>query len=173
MTEKNLGWKAYEAITKYIYETLGNEYGVKVEGFGNNCKVLGKSGVKHQIDILTSHSDGIHSYRTAIECKYWKEKINKETVMKVSEIIKDANINKGIIVSKNGFTQDGIDFAKYKNIGLVELKEVEEKDQKEGQGQLNIAYIELSQHVSLHRPEIVSTTIEYSEKVQNEKEEIN
>ena len=28
--------------------------------------------------------------------------------MKVSEIIEDAKINKGVIVSKNGFTQDGL-----------------------------------------------------------------
>ncbi len=170
--KNNLDWKTYEAITKYIYETLGNEYGVKIEGFGSNFKVLGKSGVNHQIDVLTSHSDGIHSYRTAIECKYWRKKINKETVMKVAEIIEDAKINKGIIVSKNGFTQDGIDFAKQKNIGLVELKEIDEKDNEEKQGQLDVAYIKLSQHVSLLRPEIISTTIDYAEKV-NEEEEIN
>lgn len=173
MFEKNnLDWKTYEAITKYIYETLGNEYGVKIEGSGSNFKVAGKSGVNHQIDVLTLHFDGIHSYRTVIECKYWKEKINKEIVMKVAEIIEDANFNKGIIVSKNGFTQDGIDFAKYKNIGLVELKEIEDKDKEGKQGRLDVAYIELSQYVSLHRPEIISTTIDYAEKV-IEKEEVN
>ena len=66
--------------------------------------------------------------KTAIECKYWKEKVNKDIVMKVSEIIADANINKGVIVSKNGFTQDGIDYAKYRNIGLIELREIETED---------------------------------------------
>ena len=35
-----------------IYETLGKESGVKIEGYGNNCKVKGKSGVNHQIDVL-------------------------------------------------------------------------------------------------------------------------
>jgi len=124
----NLDWKKYESITKYIYETLGNESGVAIEGYGNNCKVEGKSGDNHQIDVLTKHSDGIHNYRTAIECKYWKKKINKDIVMKVSAIIEDTGINKGVIVSKNGFTPDGITFAKYKNIGLVELREAEEKD---------------------------------------------
>ena len=95
MPEKNnLDWKTYEFITKYIYETLGKEAGVKVEGYGNTCKVLGKSGVKHQIDVLTSHSDGIHTYKTAIECKYWNEKISKETVMKLSDIIDDTGIQK-------------------------------------------------------------------------------
>lgn len=51
--------------------------------------------------------------------------------MKVSETIEDAGINKGVIVSKNGFTPDGISFAKYKNIGLVELREVKDSDWKQ------------------------------------------
>ena len=124
-----MNWKEYEEITRYIYETLGKQVGVKIIGYGNNCKVKGKSLVEHQIDVLTGHSDGIHDYKTAIECKHWKSKINKDIVMKVSEIIEDTGINKGIIVSKIGFTKDGISFAKYKNIGLVELREVEDGDQ--------------------------------------------
>ncbi len=124
----SLDWKNYEIITKYIYETLGKESGVKVEGYGNSCKVKGKSGVSHQIDVLTMHTDGIHNYRTAIECKYWNDKINKDIIMKVSEIIEDAGINKGVIVSKKGYTEDAVSFARYKNIGLVELREIEERD---------------------------------------------
>jgi len=62
-----------------------------------------------------------------------EEKINKDIVMKVSAIIEDTGINKGVIVSKNGFTPDGITFAKYKNIGLVELREAEEKDWGRGE----------------------------------------
>jgi len=123
-----MDWQEYEAITKYIYETLGKEAGVKIDGHGKDCKVKGKSGVEHQIDVLTSHSDGIHIYKTAIECKYWKDTVNKDIIMKVAEIIEDAAINKGIIVSKQGFTDDAISYAKYKSIGLVELREIEEKD---------------------------------------------
>ena len=102
----NLDWKTYESITRYIVKTLGKQTGVKVIDHGSTCRVTGKSGVTHQIDILTEHSDGIHSYKTAIECKYWNKKVNKYIVMKLSEIIEDASINKGVIVSKNGFTED-------------------------------------------------------------------
>lgn len=124
----SLDWKSYEAVTKHIYETLGKQSGVSIECFGNSCKVTGKSGVEHQVDVLTKHSDGIHIYRTAIECKYWSSKINKDIVMKVTEIIEDAKINKGVIVSKEGFTPDGIKFAQHKNIGLVELREMRDED---------------------------------------------
>lgn len=163
--KKELDWKAYESLTKYIYETLGYESGVKIEGYGNNCKVVGKSGVGHQIDVLTSHSDGIHNYQTAIECKYWKEKINKDIVMKVASIIEDAHINKGVIVSKNGFTPDGISYAKSKNIGLVELREMEEKDW-DGRGRVS------GFKSWILRPEILGITIDNEIKTEKNRETI-
>ncbi len=123
-----MNWKDYEEITKYIYETLGKQSGVEIICHGNSCKVKGKSDVEHQIDVLTKHSDGVHSYKTAIECKYWDKTINKDIVMKVSEIVDDAKLNKGVIVSKLGFTPDAISYAEYKNIGLVELRELTEDD---------------------------------------------
>lgn len=168
-----LDWKKYEAITKYIYETLGQEFGVKVIGFGNTCKIFGKSGVSHQIDVLTSHSDGIHTYRTAIECKYWKEKITKDTVMKVVGVIEDCGINKGVIVSKNGYTQDCYDYAKHKNIELVELKESDEKDVNGMPRVVDIGVLGIQIRATITRPEILNIIIEYGEKSCNEEEEID
>lgn len=40
-----MDWKTYESVTKYIYETLGQQNGVKIEGYGNDCRVIGHSGV--------------------------------------------------------------------------------------------------------------------------------
>ena len=94
-----LDWKTYESITKYIYENLGKQSGVTVKGYGNDCKVAGKSGVSHQIDVITSHTEGSHTYETAIECKYWKKKVSKDIVMKLVQILEDTGISKGIIKS--------------------------------------------------------------------------
>lgn len=123
-----MDWKKYEEITKYIYETLGQSNGVKIECFGNECKLKGKSEVFHQIDVYATHSDGLHTYKTLVECKYWNDNINKDIIMKVAEIVEDTGASKGVIVSKNGFTPDAVAFAKYKNIGLIELREPTEKD---------------------------------------------
>ena len=118
-----MDWKTYEETTKNIYETLGQKLSVKIVGYGNNFKIKGKSKVDHQIDVLTSHSVGIHEYLTAIECKYWNKNIDKDIVMKIAEIVEDCNFTKGVIVTKKGFTADCITFAEYKNIGLVILRE--------------------------------------------------
>ena len=61
-----LDWKSYEELVKNIYEQLGRASGVKILGHGSSCKFKGKSGVEHQIDVLTSHNDGIHDYLTDI-----------------------------------------------------------------------------------------------------------
>ena len=154
-----LDWKTYESITKYIYETLGKQSGVTIKGHGTNYKVTGKSKVQHQIDVLTMHSDGIHTYQTAIECKYWEKKIDKDIVMKLSEIIEDANINKGVIVSKNGFTKDGIEYAKYKNIGLVTLREWNENDQDSTPKEVELGILQINLNITTTRPKILQINL--------------
>ncbi|MEM6719629.1 MAG: restriction endonuclease [Bacteroidota bacterium] len=166
MSKNNLDWKEYEAITKYIYETLGKESGVTILGYGNNCKVKGKSGVNHQIDVLTSHSDGIHGYRTAIECKYLKKKVTKDTIMKVLNIIRDAQIEKGIIVSRSGFTKDAFDFAQAYNIGLVELREVEDKDFIDNPKEIHFGDLILNSKIIITRPQILNINIGNNENIE-------
>ena len=161
-----LDWKTYESITKYIYETLGKKGGVTIKGHGSSCRVTGRSGVNHQIDVLTSHSDGIHTYDTAIECKYWKDKVNKDIVMKVSEIITDANIQKGVIVSKSGFTEDGIAFAKYRNIGLVELREMNDQDLEKESREINMGQLGFRLSIFITSPVILSVEIGNNRKIE-------
>ena len=148
-----MDWKNYEKITKDIYETLGKESGVKIECYGNGCKVKGNSGVEHQIDVLASHSDGIHTYKTAIECKYWKNTISKDTVMKIHSIINETNIDKGIVISKKGFTPDAIKYAESKNIGLALLREVEKEDYgSQGCGLKTSLTLEIETIPARHQP---------------------
>ncbi|WP_256011796.1 restriction endonuclease [Desertivirga xinjiangensis] len=129
MSQSNeLNWEEYEAITQYIYGALGRKYGVKVIGYGRNCKVKGKSGISYQIDVLTEQSDGEKKHRTAIECKFLKEKVTNDTVMKLRCVMEDAEIEKGIIVCKTGFTRDTLTYAEHKGIKLVELWEAGEND---------------------------------------------
>jgi hypothetical protein len=137
--EIGMKWETYEETVKNIYEVLGASKGVKIECYGKSCKCKGtdQSEVKHQIDVLTVHTDGIHNYKTSIECKYWNKKINKDIVMKACEIRQDCNLQKAVIVSKMGFTPDAIKFAKHKGIGLVELREPLKQDREKRLEQIN------------------------------------
>jgi len=128
INENELDWRDYEAITQYIYGALGEKYGIKVVGYGHTCKVKGNSGVTYQIDVLTEQSDGEKTYRTAIECKFLKEKVTNDIVMKLQGVMEDAGIENGIIVCKTGFTRDTLKYAEHKGIKLVELWEAGEND---------------------------------------------
>ena len=143
-----MNWETYEETVKNIYEVLGARNGVKIECYGNSCKCTGKSGLKHQIDVLTVHTDGIHNYKTSIECKYSAQKINKDIVMKVLDIRQDCNFQKGIIVSKMGFTPDAIQLAKYYDIGLVELREPLKQDIENRITEVNINIIPLIPNIT-------------------------
>ncbi len=147
-----LDWKMYEDITKYIYEMLGSKYGIKIVGHGNKFRILGKSGVKHQIDVLTEQVVDDKVYRTAIECKYVTKKVTKEIVMKLRAEMDDADIASGIIVCKSGYTKDTLIYAKHQGIKLVTLKELEEG----GDQTVSLATLEFVMNFTLTRPTIVS-----------------
>lgn len=170
MSEKSLlDWEEYEAITKYIYGALGEKYGVKVIGFGRKFKVKGKSGVTHQIDVLTEQFDGERKLFTAIECKYWKKKVNKDIVMKLSETMEDSDIASGIIVSKTGFTRDTVTYAEHKGIKLVELREAGTNDVNVRQT-IEIGTLEILVNMMVSRANV--TSIDFGSNVMTGEMEI-
>ena len=126
--EREMNWQSYEELIKYIYEQLGKSSDVEILGWGPSCKIQGKYGEDYQIDVLTSHSDGVHTYKTAIECKFWNKKVGKDPISKLLTIIEETEIGKGVIVSKLGFTRGAQLFADRKNISLVELREPVDSD---------------------------------------------
>lgn len=123
-----LSWQSYEKVVKEIYQALGRAKGVVIECWGGACRVKGVSGQSHQIDVLTKHSDGIHEYRTAISCKYWNRKVGLPNVRDWAQVIDDTKLNKGVIVSKQGFTGPAKKYAAAMNIGLVELRQPADRD---------------------------------------------
>jgi hypothetical protein len=149
-----MNWENYEEIVKSIYERLGAQNGVRVVCYGRDCKVTGKSGVVHQVDVLLEHSDGLHTYRTAVECKYWDRRRPKDDATKLAEILEDAQIHKGVIVSKLGFTEDAMLFARYKNIELVELRQPTQEDWK---GRIKDIHFDLTIHIPIATDFRIST----------------
>ena len=146
-TDNEVRWQDYEELVKDIYQALGQANGVTIECWGSSCRVEGPPGVFHQIDVLTSHSDGLHRYQTAISCKYWNNKVGIPTVREFAQIVQDARLSKGVMVSKMGFTGPAKTYAESKNIGLVELRKPVDKD---WDGYIREIHIRLM----IHQPEI-------------------
>lgn len=164
-----LKWQEYEEITQYIYGTLGVQYGIKVKGYGRNCKIIGSSKVEHQIDVLTEQFDGERQLLTAIECKYAKKKVTKDAVMKLSKVMEDSGIASGIIVCKAGFTKDTLTFAEHEGIKLVELREAGENDE-DFKRTMEIGILDIDINTTISRGQV--TRIDFGNRIISSEKEI-
>lgn len=115
-------WENYEALVRDVYVALGRAEGVTIECWGRKCKVQTVGGVQRQVDVLTKHRGGCHTYRTAISCKWWNTRVGVAHVSDFALIVQDASLDMGIIVSKMGFTKPAQALAAAKGIGLVVLR---------------------------------------------------
>lgn len=127
-TASDIHWEDYEELVKDIFLALGRASGVAIECWGRSCKVEGPAGVFSQVDVLANHSDGLLLYRTAISCKYWADRVGVKEVRDFAQVVQDARLNKGVMVSKMGFTKPALDLAAAKDISLVELRRPLDKD---------------------------------------------
>lgn len=83
-----------------------------------NVKKEGKSGGIHEIDVFVRKTDGIMEFTLAVECKAWSTPVEKDIVSKLSMILMDTGINKGIIVSLQGWRSGAEKAAEQEKIEL-------------------------------------------------------
>ncbi|MGV1009495.1 MAG: restriction endonuclease [Dermatophilaceae bacterium] len=82
-------------------------HGYQVE---TNRVLIGRSGGRHEVDVLAEKSDALTSFRIAVECKAWNSPIEKDVVSKLHYVMTDLGLHKGIIISLAG-TRSGADTA--------------------------------------------------------------
>jgi len=69
----------------------GNDLEAQIERFfasndyetTRNVSLVGRSGGRHEIDVLAKKSDGITDFSVMVECKAWNHPIEKDIVSKV------------------------------------------------------------------------------------------
>ena len=128
----DLDWQGYEKLVRDILEALGQTADVEIVCWGPSCVVEGPSGVRHQVDVLTRHSDGMNEYRTAVSCRWRNRKVEISHVRELASIVQDAALSKGVIVSKSGFTKGAKGLAAARGIGLIELRKPTDEDWGDG-----------------------------------------
>jgi len=67
-----------------------------------NEVLTGRSGGRHEIDVLAEKADALTTFRVAIECKAWQQPIEKDVVSKLHYVMSDLGLTKGIVVSLAG-----------------------------------------------------------------------
>jgi hypothetical protein len=117
------------------YSEKGRELEEKIEKYfqlhgyqtKRNVVLEGKSGGKHEIDILTEKSDVVTTVKIMVECKAWDKPIEKDVISKVGYVLQDLGLNKAIIVSLKGWRIGAEKAAKELGIELWGRDEIENK----------------------------------------------
>lgn len=112
----------YELFVKEIYEALHKADNVENISIQHNIELVGLTGCKHQIDIYWHFILAGVEYQVAIECKNYSGKVPIGKIRDFYSVLDDiGNIN-GIFVSRNGFQQGAVNYAKQKRIKLLEIR---------------------------------------------------
>lgn len=127
MAKKNTG-TPFEKIVQEIYQALVNydcvDKGYKRIDVQHNIRLIGKSGNAHQIDVYWAFELAGHIHKTIVEVKDWKTPVKKEQLHSFKSLLDDIpGFPVGYFVSKSGFQEGAINFARLHGIKLVQIAE--------------------------------------------------
>jgi hypothetical protein len=86
-----------------LEERIGDHFAAHGYLVRRNAYLDGRSGGRHEVDVLAEKSDPLTTFRLAVECKAWEAPIEKDAVSKLSYVLTDLGLNKGIIVALHGW----------------------------------------------------------------------
>jgi len=115
--------KELESYVQYVYSTLLN---LKDEGVivSKNATLVGKNGIRHEIDVFYQFEKSGITHKVAFECKYLKRKVEKSDVMVFHKKLEEIGNIQGIFVSKEGYQKGAIEYGNYHGIKLLKIDEL-------------------------------------------------
>jgi hypothetical protein len=158
MNSHNNG-KGYELLVKYVYEGLcSDERFTEVK---HNVMLPGPDGDR-QIDVLVIHTHASTEYKTVIECRDYSGKLSVTHIDGFASKIIDVHANKGIIVSRNGFSRTAIQ--KARRLG-IELCTVNSADKLLKELVVEIPVVVLLEEIAINVTFLAKNTNERSVKI--------
>jgi hypothetical protein len=116
-----LNWGGFEQLVAELCDT-GD---VRVE---RNAILVGKSGAPRQIDVVIRHSQGLIEHLIVVECKYWKDNVERAQVDAFSTTVRDLNASRGILFSSTGFQAGALTQAKHEGIELFKVRDLRDQE---------------------------------------------
>ena len=71
------------------------------------------------IDIVANYNKPIFSGRYIVQCKNWQGNVGAPEIRDLYGVVMDQRANKGILITPSDFTEQAYEFAKGKNIELI------------------------------------------------------
>lgn len=119
---KLIDWKEFELFVADLYKS-SEELQVR-----HNVTETGKSGALRQIDVLVIQKTKLHTLKTIIECKRWKQKVDRQVIDVLAASIKDLGANKGVIFTTVGYEEGAVQYAKSENIDVLVVREIKDDE---------------------------------------------
>ncbi len=140
-------WKEFEVLALKIQSDLAPDAAVTIDE-----SLVGRSGVRHQCDVVMRAKAGQYDFVCILECKDHAEKVGLEIVRGFLGRLEDLDVKQGVLVSAAGFTEDALKFARAKGIityTLVDAQSVKWSEQ--ALLPLLLTYIELGSSLAHFR----------------------
>ncbi|HTW90526.1 MAG TPA: restriction endonuclease [bacterium] len=116
--DKLIDWKDFEFFVRDLYAEDPN---LVVQ---HDVMLQGKSGASRQIDVLITVRTKLHSYMTVVECKRWKDRVDRSRIDILFATVEDVNASKGVMFTTSGYEEGAKDYAKSKGIDIFVVREL-------------------------------------------------
>jgi restriction system protein len=109
-------WRAYQEEAAEFFRSLGLKASTDV--------TLNGVRTKHDVDVLVEIDVAGFTVRWIVECKHWKDAVNKLHVMALREIVSDLGADRGIILCEMGYQVGAVEAANLTNVQVTSLGEL-------------------------------------------------
>jgi hypothetical protein len=109
-------WKEYQEEAADFFRSLGLEAATDVTLVGVRTT--------HDVDVVVRIDVAGFAVTWIVECKHWKDPVNKLHVLALREIVSDLGADRGIILCEVGFQSGAIEAASLTNIKVSSLAEL-------------------------------------------------
>ncbi len=120
--EVKRSWLEFELKPKLQLIEFLKQRGYEVT---ENATVKGRSGAKHNIDILATRDDGIITYNIAIGVKVVGDKIELQEIFNFDDKAYDTGIHDKVLVVVPGLAKEAETFAAQQRIKVLEVRDLE------------------------------------------------
>lgn len=115
-------WRKFE---KFVGRLFSDDPNVVVE---HDVTEAGKSGASRQIDVKLTHKVGDITYVTIIECKRWKDKVDRQRIDVLAATLEDLRASKGVLFTTSGFEEGAEVYARDRGIELFVVRDLRDEE---------------------------------------------
>lgn len=107
---------------EHVVDALFRSHGYQTQ---TNVLVVGRSGARHEVDVLASRSEGLVDSRIGVECKNWAQPVDTAVVARARLVRDDLGLGQMVIACPSGATPAARTTAREMGIAIWDRTELE------------------------------------------------